>query len=919
MSAGTASTSLRQKYSFLLSSFASDEKESLAKKIDILGGTYTETPHFITSCTHIVCNKPNRGEKFLCGCATGKWLLRKEYLEDSFAAQQWLDEELYEWNDACNVPGLRQDHVSAPMRWRKLSEKERGPFDGWNVLVLVNDAKRRIAYKRLLAAGQARILNGKPGDTYMPKLAKKLTHVFVEKSLECDVEGLAKAGVPCLSPDYIPEYILRHPKPCKDEFSISIYTHLTSTTAQNKSHKDTPEYPTGSYTNHRTRIQDLLAKCPKKRLSGELPAHQMSPTKKAKLEGFQFITPKWLDLSFTNPTLGRRMEQKQNVSSHKTQTPVSAFPDQVLDSVSSYMDASHEISAIDLMGSFLSDKCHPSDALIHIMMNKLLLKASTIRQAVKAYSWLQKLLYLHPPSTKSCLYLSALTPPEDNPSSQVFKQSTEWAYLSNVASMALGLSDNINPPAGVPSRQTETSKPSYDKSLVWRILWPNGMGSSINCHVRALFRLTWKACTEVDNQATKMPVLNSLQNMVAMVAACCEYADQDTNTPVALIGTRMSSLATEMMLTCGQSHEAEGPLRLFLETCRPSWLKMKVTEIMLGGFDDCLVPQVSKDLLARGLSLKKIVNCYFFLLPRDATTLINKDATEVKSKTHTKSGRDKRASVLQVLAKANTHYERTTTKKTSTVNRRNIRGETPLHVACIRNDPAKVNELISQGADVNLVDNAGWTPLHEACNHGNVACVKEILKVRPIVYEKREAMTGLYILSSPICGTTPLHDAAVNGHLEVTKLLVAAGGLPLLEVKNATGLRPYDVAASLQMKLYLSTKEHNLKNKPAPADIMPTGAEDHRLPTPEMYDHALGKKGRHINSRHIPPGKCELYLLILSHLVQSFARIHNHYHVDMSDISALKNHVQRIIAQENLTVLCSIRVRALELLSKLPV
>lgn len=44
------------------------------------------------------------------------------------------------------------------------------------------------------------------------------------------------------------------------------------------------------------------------------------------------------------------------------------------------------------------------------------------------------------------------------------------------------------------------------------------------------------------------------------------------------------------------------------------------------------------------------------------------------------------------------------------VNKRNERGETPLHMAAIRGDAKQVKELISLGADVNVKDFAGTTP-----------------------------------------------------------------------------------------------------------------------------------------------------------------------------------------------------------------
>lgn len=44
------------------------------------------------------------------------------------------------------------------------------------------------------------------------------------------------------------------------------------------------------------------------------------------------------------------------------------------------------------------------------------------------------------------------------------------------------------------------------------------------------------------------------------------------------------------------------------------------------------------------------------------------------------------------------------------VNKRNERGETPLHMAAIRGDAKQVKELISLGADVNVKDFAGMMP-----------------------------------------------------------------------------------------------------------------------------------------------------------------------------------------------------------------
>ena len=60
---------------------------------------------------------------------------------------------------------------------------------------------------RLLEVGRAALVSGKP--PYSACLASKLTHVFVENALEKDVQALQSVGVKCLSPDYIPEFILQ--------------------------------------------------------------------------------------------------------------------------------------------------------------------------------------------------------------------------------------------------------------------------------------------------------------------------------------------------------------------------------------------------------------------------------------------------------------------------------------------------------------------------------------------------------------------------------------------------------------------------------------------------------------------------------------------------------------------------------------
>ena len=78
----------------------------------------------------------------------GKWILKKEFIQDSIKAGKWLDEHLYEWNEQCTVEGISDAHMSSPSRWRKILQQNRSPFEGWKALVVIADAEKRAVYKR---------------------------------------------------------------------------------------------------------------------------------------------------------------------------------------------------------------------------------------------------------------------------------------------------------------------------------------------------------------------------------------------------------------------------------------------------------------------------------------------------------------------------------------------------------------------------------------------------------------------------------------------------------------------------------------------------------------------------------------------------------------------------------------------------
>jgi len=123
--------------------------------------------------------------------------------------------------------------------------------------------------------------------------------------------------------------------------------------------------------------------------------------------------------------------------------------------------------------------------------------------------------------------------------------------------------------------------------------------------------------------------------------------------------------------------------------------------------------------------------------------------------------------------------------------KRNIRGETPLHVAAIKGCVESVRKILTEGADPNTKDHAGWTPLHEGCNHGYLSIVELLLDYGAMI----DTPGGFD-------HDTPLHDAVSNGRIEVAKLLINSGAP--LDIRNKRGLVPIDYATTDEMRAILS-------------------------------------------------------------------------------------------------------------------
>ena len=114
---------------------------------------------------------------------------------------------------------------------------------------------------------------------------------------------------------------------------------------------------------------------------------------------------------------------------------------------------------------------------------------------------------------------------------------------------------------------------------------------------------------------------------------------------------------------------------------------------------------------------------------------------------------------------------------------RDAAGRLALHQAAVVGDVAEVARLIAEGADVASVDNALLTPLHMDCQQGHIEVARLLLAA------------GAPVDARDSYGNTPFWKAAFafqGGEPELIRLLLEAGADP--DCKNNTDRSPRDMA-----------------------------------------------------------------------------------------------------------------------------
>nr|XP_025041040.1 putative ankyrin repeat domain-containing protein 31 isoform X2 [Pelodiscus sinensis] len=155
------------------------------------------------------------------------------------------------------------------------------------------------------------------------------------------------------------------------------------------------------------------------------------------------------------------------------------------------------------------------------------------------------------------------------------------------------------------------------------------------------------------------------------------------------------------------------------------------------------------------------------------------------------------------------------------IKKRNVKGESRLHLAAKKGDLSLVKTLIASGVCVNLKDHAGWTAIHEASNRGFTEVIVELLKA------------GADVNSKSLDGTLPIHDAVSGDYFKAVKILLHHGANP--NEKDKHGKNALAEACSDEMRELL--KSYGATDSEVAYETTEvTGPKRSRRPTHTCYD-----------------------------------------------------------------------------------
>ncbi|XWS76632.1 hypothetical protein CRYUN_Cryun01aG0193900 [Craigia yunnanensis] len=229
---------------FILSGHRLQRKE-FQQAIRCLQGKFCRDSHqWSYQATHFIAPDPiRRTEKLFAAAASGRWILKTDYLSACKQAGKFLAEEPYEWHKN----GLSEDgaiNLEAPRKWRHLRERTgHGAFYGMRIIVYGECIAPPLdTLKRVVKAGDGTILATSP--PYTRFLKSGVDFAVVSPGMPCVdswVQEFLKHEIPCVVADYLVEYV------CKPGYSLERHVLY-----------NTHEWAEKSFTNLTSRDEEIV-------------------------------------------------------------------------------------------------------------------------------------------------------------------------------------------------------------------------------------------------------------------------------------------------------------------------------------------------------------------------------------------------------------------------------------------------------------------------------------------------------------------------------------------------------------------------------------------------------------------------------------------------------------------------------------
>ncbi|KAF8251931.1 hypothetical protein K440DRAFT_637146 [Wilcoxina mikolae CBS 423.85] len=187
--------------------------------------------------------------------------------------------------------------------------------------------------------------------------------------------------------------------------------------------------------------------------------------------------------------------------------------------------------------------------------------------------------------------------------------------------------------------------------------------------------------------------------------------------------------------------------------------------------------------------------------------------------------------------------------------KRDTAGRTHLHRACGRGAVQDVETILEQSVElINAEDNAGYMPIHEASLNGHLEVVKALV-----------AHGALYDVQSRIDLESPLLDAVENGHVPVVQYLLELGADPRKRDRqgrscldaNKEDDEPTEVREEIQSLLKAAIKQRpaqrtsddETNRASVPVDRDSPSSRDASVASPAHQSPPAPQKGRRRNAR----------------------------------------------------------------------